>query len=320
MFKKKEKATPRQLRRIGYLVAAIAVWVVVFSIYREIDYASFEKSAARVDARITRLEAIKEGRRYRYILHYAIDLGGRSYAYKDESGKTTRLEELYTGTFNAFTGEDPPLATGKTFGVLVNPKQPEDHRPDRDKLSLPSALWLVPVIGVSFLSAVAAFLLWVGRESPSAASARPHGSRKSRVSSSRSDGRLKIDATIDVPWPAEPNPEDVVQQRLRARMRELQAERGEVAEPAPSSGPRASSIELEVELRPEQDAQLYEARVDFLGPSGERATEVITRALELRSGHPRAFAATLTPPAIAVKLRLVLVLADRTTFEHELPL
>lgn len=319
MFKKKEKATPKQLRRTGYLVAAFALYLTIYSVYREIDYASFEESAERVDARITRVEAIREGKRYRHILHYAIDLRGRTYDFSDQSGKTTRLEELYTGTFNAFTGDDPPLATGKTFGVLVNPYRPEDHRPDRDKLSLPSALWLVPVLGVSFMSAIAAFLLWVSREAPISKTPRPQNTRTSRVSSSRSDGVLKINASVDVPWPDGPTPENVAQERLRARMRELQAQRDEPAS-VPSPGPRASSIEVAVELRPASDAQLYEARIDFLGPSGERATEVIKRLLELRTGHPQSFAATLTAPAIAVKLRLVLVLADRTTFEHELPL
>jgi hypothetical protein len=318
MRKKNEKTTPKQLRRTGYLIAALAVYLTIYAVYREIDYARFEETAERVDARITRVEAIREGKRYRHILHYAIDLRGRTYEYSDQSGKTTRLEELYTGTFNAFTGDEPPLATGKTFGVLVNPYQPEDHRPDRDKLSLPWALWLVPVLGVSFMSAIAAFLLWVGRQAPASSNARPQSTRSSRVSSSRSDGVLKINASVDVPWPDGPTPEDVAQERLRARMRELQAQRDEPS--ATSSGARASSIEVALELRPASDAQLYEARVDFLGPSGERATEVIERLLELRTGHPQSFAATLTAPAIATKLRLVLVLADRTTFEHELPL
>jgi hypothetical protein len=159
--KSKSQAAPCQLRRAGYFVAAVAVFVLVYSVYREVDYAGFAETAVRSEARIVRIDAIREGKGTRRILYYEIDHRGRSHAFKDTTGNT-KLEELYTGTFNAFTGDDPPLEVGKTFGVLVNPYKVEDHRPDRAKLTLRSALWLMPVLAVLFLSSVAVFLFWAG--------------------------------------------------------------------------------------------------------------------------------------------------------------
>jgi hypothetical protein len=140
------------------------VFVLVVSIYREIDYARFAETATRADARIVRIEAIREGKLTRHVLHYEIDHRGKTHRYSDTSGGKTKLEELYTGSFNAFTGDDPPLKVGKTIGLLVNPYSADDHRPDRDKLSLPSALWLTPLLGILFLSSVATFLFWVSHE------------------------------------------------------------------------------------------------------------------------------------------------------------
>jgi len=132
--KSKSKATPKQLRRTGYVVAAFAVFVLVIAVYREIDYAGFAETATRADARIVRIEAIREGKRIRHVLHYELDHRGKTYRYSDTSGAKTKLEELYTGSFNAFTGDDPPLQVGKTFGVLVNPYSANDHaaRPSAD--------------------------------------------------------------------------------------------------------------------------------------------------------------------------------------------
>ena len=321
--KSKSKATPRQLRRTGYFVAAFAAFVLVFSIYREIDYAGFAEAAHRVDARIVRIDAVREGRGTRHTLHYELDHRGKTHRYSDTTGGETKLEELYTGSFNAFTGDDPPLKVGKTIGLLVNPYSADDHRPDREKLTLPSALWLTPLFGIIFLSSVATFLFWAGHEPKGGA---PSGtantrSRNSQVSSTSEDGVLRVRAKLDVPWPpAHSSQHDDVQAKLRERMRELKAERGETASAAAIRGARAATAEIRFELNADADAQLYEARVDFLGASGERASETVQRAVELRAGAATQLAATLKIPSSAKTLRLVLVLADRTSWQHDIAL
>lgn len=295
--KSKAKATPKQLRRTGYLVAAFAVFVLVIAVYREIDYAGFAETALRTDARIVRIEAIREGKRIRHILHYELDHRGKTYRYSDASGAKTKLEELYTGSFNAFTGDDPPLQVGKTFGVLVNPYSADDHRPDRDKLSLPSALWLAPLLGIVFLSSVAAFLFWAGHEPKGGTPPGPAkaSSRNSRVSTSNESGVLRVRATVDVPWPRDGGSASVGVTRI-------------------------ATADIRFELNPDEDAQLYEARVDFLGASGERASETVQRAVQLRAGMAAQLSATLKVPSSARTLRLVLVLADRTTWQHDIAL
>ena len=82
----KAKATPKQLRRTGYLVAAFAVFVVIATIVTELDYASFSESALRVDARIAKIDAIREGKRLRHILHYEFEHGGKTHRFSDEGG------------------------------------------------------------------------------------------------------------------------------------------------------------------------------------------------------------------------------------------
>jgi hypothetical protein len=186
----KAKATPKQLRRTGFLVAAFAAFVVVAAAYAEIDYASFSKTALRTDARIVKIDAIREGKRVRHVLHYELEHGGKLHRFTDRTGPDTKLEELYSGTFNAFTGDDPPLQVGGMIGLLVSPDDAKNHRADRAKLTLPSALWAAPLLGFFFLSGVAAFLFWIAREPPKAGSSAPPPPRpqRSQVSSSREDG------------------------------------------------------------------------------------------------------------------------------------
>lgn len=320
----KAKATPKQLRRTGYFVASFAVFVLVFSIYREVDYAGFAKTATRSDARIVRIEAIREGKGTRHVLHYELDHRGKTYAYSDTTGGDNKLEELYTGSFNAFTGDDPPLKVGKTFGLLVSPYSPDDHRADRDKLTFPTALWLAPLLGIVFLSSIAAFLIWAGYEPKDASGAvippaKPR-SQSSQVSSSRDNGVLRVRAKLDVPWPAMSAQHDDAQEKLRERMRALKAERGESAPAAPGTLEHSSTAEISFELTSEADAQLYEARVDFTGASGERASELIQRAVMLRAGQLEKLSATVNVPRVAKTLSLVLVLADRTTWKHDIAL
>jgi hypothetical protein len=178
----KQKATPKQLRRTGMLVAAFALFVVVASIYTELDYASFSESALRVDARIVKVEPVREGKRVRHILHYEFEHGGKVQSFSDKGGRETKLEELYAGTFNAFTGDDPPLQAGGTIALLVDPNDASDHRADRAKLSLPSAMWAAPLLGVLFLSGVSGFLFWIAREPPRAGSSAPPPPKKSASS------------------------------------------------------------------------------------------------------------------------------------------
>jgi hypothetical protein len=299
----KQKATPKQLRRTGMLVAAFALFVVVASIYTEVDYASFAESAVRIDARIVKIDAIREGKRVRHVLHYEFDHGGKAHHFADTTGPDTKLEELYSGTFNAFTGDDPPLQVGGTIGLLVSPDDANDHRADRAKLTLPSALWAAPVLGVLFLSGVAAFLFWIAREPPRAGSSGPPPpkTQRSQVSTSRKDGALRIRARVDVPWPA------------------VSAAPAPLSAPPPASE-HASSAEINFELSPDEDAQLYEARVDFIGASGERASEVVQRTVTLRGGEIEKLSATVKIPSTTKTLRLVLVLADRTTWQHDIAL
>lgn len=313
----KPKATPTQLRRTGYLVAAFAAFVVIVSIHTELDYARFAETAIHTDARIVKIDAIREGKRLRHVLHYEIDHGGKTYPFTDRAGRETKLEELYSGTFNAFTGDDPPLQAGRTIGLLVNPRDVNDHRPDRAKLSLPSALWLAPLLGVLFLSGVSGFLFYAAREPPKAGSSAPPPpkTRRTQVKTAREQGVLRITAKLDVPWPELSGAHGDAQDKLRERMRELQAQPA----PLPASDP-VGSAELHVELSPDDDAQLYEARIDFIGASGERASEVVQRALQLRAGAVAKFSATVAIPRVARTLRLVLVLADRSTWQHDVTL
>jgi hypothetical protein len=103
-------------------------------------------------------------------------------------------------------------------------------------------------------------------------------------------------------------------------MRELKGEHGQAPSSTAARGARAAAAEIRFELNPDEDAQLYEARVDFLGASGERASETVQRAVELRAGTAAQLAATLQVPSSAKTLRLVLVLADRTTWQHDIAL
>lgn len=316
----KQKATPKQLRRTGYLVAAFAVFVLIASIVIEIDYHRFSETALRTDARIVKVDAIREGKRFRHVLHYEIDHGGRTHRFSDTAGRDTKLEELYSGTFNAFTGDDPPLQAGRTIGLLVNPQDVSDHRPDRAKVSLPAVTWLAPLLGVLFLSGVSGFLFWIARELPprtSSAPPQPLESKSSHVGSSREGAVLRVRAKVDVPWLPQISANGEPRAELEARMREL---KGPSAAPLAGTGERCTSVKLSIELRPDDDAQLYEARVDFLGASGEQTTEVIQRAITLRATQTEKLEATLDIPSAAKTLRLVLVLADRSTWQHELAL
>jgi hypothetical protein len=318
----KAKATPKQLRRTGMLVAAFALFVAIAFIYNELDYASFSESALRVDARIAKVEAVREGKRLRHILHYDFDHGGKVYGFSDKAGRETKLEELYAGTFNAFSGDDPPLQAGGTISLLVNPTDASDHRADRAKLSLPSVTWAAPLLGVLFLSGVAAFLFWIAREPPRAGSSAPPPpkTQRSQVSSSREDGVLRVRAKVDVPWPAMSAVQNDEQDMLRERMRALKAERSDEAPRGLPAGEHAGSAAVRFELSPEEDAQLYEARIDFIGASGERASELVQRAVMLRGGAIEKLDATVKIPSAAKTLRLVLVLADRTTWQHDIAL
>lgn len=314
----KAKATPKQLRRTGFLVAAFAVFVVIAAVYAEVDYASFAETAIHTDARIVKIDAIREGKRLRHVMHYEFDHGGKTHRFTDTTGPDTKLEELYSGTFNAFTGDDPPLKTGGTIGLLVSPDDAKDHRADRAKLTLPSALWAAPVLGVLFMSGVAGFLFWIAREPPKAGSSAPPPpkTRRSQVKTSRENGVLRITAKVDVPWPELSATHDDAQDKLRERMREL---KGATPALSPASEP-AGSAELHFELSLDDDAQLYEARVDFIGASGERASEVVQRTLQLRGGAIEKFSATVAIPSVAKTLRLVLTLADRSTWQHDIAL
>lgn len=321
----KVKATPLQLRRTGYLVAASALFVALYSVYAEIDYASFSSDAKRVDARIVRIEAIRSGKRLRHVLHYELELGGKKHAFADRGGKDTKLEELYTGSFNAFTTDDPPLAQGKTLGLLVNPDDASDHRPDREKLPDPQFLWIRTLLALLFLSGVAGFLLWAGHEPKlpehaSSPSSRPPGrTRTSKVSSSRENGVMRLRVSVDVPWPGTSS-NNVAQARLRERMLELKSELSEEQGGAPVAVERVASVELKLELNPLEDAQLSEARVEFFGASGERASEAFARAVELHASATKKISSTLSVPSSAAKLRIVLTLIDQSTWEHEVAL
>lgn len=297
----KAKATPKQLRRTGYLVAAIAAFVAISSIYTEIEYASFEQTATRLRARIVKIEAVREGKRLRHVLHYEFDHGGKTHRFSDKGARDSKLGELYAGTFNAFMGADPPLRAGGTIALLVDPSDAKGHRPDRATLPLPSALWVPPLLGVLFMSGVAGFLFWIAREPPRAGSSAPPPpkTRRSQVNSSREAGLLRITAKVGVPWP------DSSTATGRA--------------PPPANEP-ASSAEIRFELDPDEDAQLYEARVDFIGGAGEQASEVVQRAITLRAGAIEKLAATVKIPSAAKTLRLTLVLADRTTWQHDVAL
>jgi hypothetical protein len=297
----KAKATPKQLRRTGYLVAAIAVFVAISSIYTEIEYASFEGTATRASARIAKIDAIREGKRLRHVLHYEFEHGGKTHRFSDKGGRDSKLGELYAGTFNAFTGDDPPLQPGGTIALLVDPKDAKDHRPDRATLPLPSALWIPPLLGVLFMSGVAAFLFWIAREPPKVGSSAPPPpkTRRSQINTSCEAGVLRITARLDVPWP------DSSAATARA--------------PLPANEP-AGSAEIRFELDPEEDAQLYEARVDFIGRAGEQASEVVQRAVTLRAGAIEKLSATVKIPSAAKTLRLVLVLEGRNTWQHDIAL
>jgi hypothetical protein len=254
-------------------------------------------------------------------MHYEFAHAGKTHRFTDTTGPDTKLEELYSGTFNAFTGDDPPLQVGGTIGLLVSPDDANDHRADRAKLTLPSALWAAPVLGVLFMSGVAAFLFWIAREPPKAGSSAPPPprARRTQVKTSREAGVLRITAKLDVPWPelsAAHAAHDNAQDELRERMREL---KGTTPASDPASDP-AGSAELRFELSPDDDAQLSEARVDFIGASGERASEVVQRALQLRGGAIEKFSATVKIPSAAKTLRLVLTLADRSTWQHDIAL
>lgn len=320
----KVRATPLQLRRTGYLVAGIAVFVALYSIYTEIDYASFCNTARRVEARIVKIDVIREGQRLRHVLHYQLELDGRSLLFSDPTPEGTKLEDLYTGSFNAFTSEDPPLAVGKTIGLLVDPDDPRDHRPDRDELPNPQFLWIRTVLALLFLSGVAGVLLWAGREpkeaqGSSSPSSRPPRARNSKVTSALEGGVLRVRAVVDVPWPGASSPGDT-HARLRERMQQLKAELKQEQGDSAVSDERVESVELKLELHASEASLLHEARLDFIGASGEEASETVARRVELPAQASKKVSATLPVPSGTIKLRLVLMLLDRTTWEHELSL
>ena len=91
----KVSATPLQLRRTGYLVAGIAAVVALHALYAEIDYASFCGNARRIEARIVRIDAVREGQRVRRVLHYQLQLDGKTLTFRDPSADASKLQELY---------------------------------------------------------------------------------------------------------------------------------------------------------------------------------------------------------------------------------
>jgi len=292
----RRETSPKQLRLAAWIVCAMALFVLLNIVGAELSHARLEATGVRVQARITRIDARPTGRRIDHVMHYAFEVDGRTYPFSEDSDRE-RLEELHTATWNGFVGPDAPFEVGKTLPLLVDPREPGHHRPDRSRLPNAWLLFLRGGLALMMLGGLSAWLFRTSRSRPGALGLQ----REASLSVHTRDETLHVHIELDIPWPHQTSGDAMAALRARLPTRNL----------GPKSQNRVDKIasaRVDVLLRPARDGQILEACVTSKRAEQTLGRTRLSEARPLKTGlHERLHVALPVAPdatSLEIEVRL----------------